>query len=116
MMKLENLFKHKIPFKLTYTDIDMYEPYVDSKVLHFRTEFTKIPYVNLLVELKPFISFIHSSAVKDFGPCLESIYSVILFEEKNDNDDDPENLLIITFNHNVKTCLNFEKYIFYKKN
>ena len=64
MMKLENLFKHKIPFKLTYTDINRYEPYIDSKVLYFVTKFTKIPYVNLLAELKPFISFLHSSAIK----------------------------------------------------
>ena len=119
MMKLENLFKHKIAFKLTYSDIDRYEPYRDSKVLYFTTKFTKIPYVNLLAELKPFISFLHSSAVKNLSPFSESIYSVFLFEENNDyddNDDDPENLLIITFNHNVQACVNFEKYIFHKKN
>ena len=112
MLNIENLLKHKFPFELTYTDIDLNEPFISSKVLYFTTKFLKIPYFNLLAELKPFISFLQSSAVKNINLIYESIYTVFLWEE----NDETENLPIITFKLKGEPCVNFEKYQFYKEN
>ena len=112
MLNIENLLIHKFPFEVTHTDIDRDEPFINSKVLYFTTKFLKIPYFNLLAELKPFISFLQSSAVKNINLIYESIYTIFLQGET----DEPENLPIITFKLKGEPCVNFEKYRFYKEN
>ena len=111
MLNIENLLKHKFPFELTHTDIDRDEPFINSKVLCFGTKFYKIPCFNLLAELKPFISFLQSSAVKNINQIYKSRYTIFLCKQ----DEETENFPIITFNVEGEPSVNFVKYRFYKK-
>ena len=67
MSNIENLFKHKIPFNIISSGIDIGEPYIDSLVIFYGTKTIKngnsidvYCIHDLFNKLKPFLSYLQS--------------------------------------------------------
>ena len=88
MYNIENLFKHKFPFKLIRSDSTIMEPNVGSLVLMDESGTVKnCNKINvnslddLFNKLKPFLSYLRSITTEarvGNNPILESIYSIFL--------------------------------------
>ena len=88
MSNIENLFKHKIPFNIISSGIDIGKPYIDSLVLFYGTETIKngnsidvYCIDDLFNKLKPFISYLRSITTETTvggNRRSESIYSILL--------------------------------------
>ena len=88
MSNIENLFKHKIPFNIISSGVDIEEPYIDSLVLFYGTETIKngnsidvYCIDDLFNKLKPFISYLRSITTETTvggNRLSESIYSILL--------------------------------------
>ena len=96
MNRIENLFKHKFPFKLIRSDSTIMELNVGSLVLMYRSDTViscnKIAVYSLdglFNKLKPFLSYLRSTTTEarvGNNPILESIYSIFLSGRKTNGE------------------------------
>ena len=110
MTNIENLFKHKFPFNIISSGIDIGEPYINSFVLFYGTETIKIGNSidvycidDLFNKLKPFISYLRSITTETTvrgNRLLESTYSILL--RVNDETYNEEQLFFRVINFTLE--------------
>ena len=107
MSNIENFFKHKIPFNFISSEIDKYEPYINSSVLLYATGIIKngnsidvYCIDDLFNKLKPFLSYLQSITTETTGLLLESTYSILL--RVDDETYDEEQLFFRVINFTVE--------------